>query len=100
MVLCCRLMDEMKTELAKKEQDVEECKRQIADMRKEIEILNEEIAVLKESSSKTPTATMKNLVERLKNQLALKEKQHQVMSALVMFHFIIGRDLTLPLVLQ
>ncbi|XP_041354243.1 centrosomal protein of 290 kDa-like [Gigantopelta aegis] len=75
-----QLADDLRTEIAQKEQEVQECRRLMADMRKEMEILNEEIAVLKQSSSKTPTATMKNLVERLKNQLALKEKQHQALT--------------------
>ena len=45
--------------------------------------MNEELGTAKEANSRAPTTTMKNLVERLKNQLALKEKQHQVIVILL-----------------
>jgi centrosomal protein CEP290 len=47
-------------------------------MKKEIDLLTQEIDTLKDQNNRAPTTTMKNMVERLKNQLALKEKQHQV----------------------
>ena len=68
----------MKAELDKKDKDLEDYKRQIDHLKKEADLLNDEVATLKEQNNRAPTTTMKNLVERLKNQLALKEKQHQV----------------------
>ena len=41
-------------------------------------VTEKELESQKEANARAPTTTMKQLVERLKNQLALKEKQHQV----------------------
>lgn len=68
----------MKSESEKKDSEVQELKKVIEQQKRDIEVLNEEIGAVKEQNSRAPTTTMKNLVERLKNQLALKEKQHQV----------------------
>lgn len=43
-----------------------------------IRVLEEELEIQKEANTRAPTTTMKNMIERLKNQLTLKEKQHQV----------------------
>ncbi len=43
-----------------------------------LQVLNDELATQKEANTRAPTTTMKNMVERLKNQLSLKEKQQQV----------------------
>lgn len=73
-----RLGTELKSESEKKDAEVQELKKVIEQQKRDIEVLNEEIDAVKEQNSRAPTTTMKNLVERLKNQLALKEKQHQV----------------------
>lgn len=73
-----RLGTELKSESEKKDAEVQELKKVIEQQKRDIEVLNEEIDAVKEQNSRAPTITMKNLVERLKNQLALKEKQHQV----------------------
>lgn len=57
---------------------IENKKQQLSDKHKEYDILLEELEVQKEANSRAPAATMKKLVERLRNELALKEKQHQV----------------------
>ncbi|XP_071113169.1 centrosomal protein of 290 kDa-like [Haliotis cracherodii] len=75
-----RYSEEIKAELSKKDSEIDDYRRQLGEQRKEMDILNEEIAALKDTNSRAPTQTMKNLVERLKNQLALKEKQHQSLS--------------------
>jgi len=54
---------------------------QIADLRNELATMQQELNEQKEASSRAPTQTMKNHVERLKNQLAMKEKQQQVQMA-------------------
>lgn len=46
----------------------------------EIERLEAQLDSQRAANSKAPTTTMKNLVERLKNELALKEKQHKSLS--------------------
>lgn len=75
-----RYSEEIKAELSKKDSEIDDYRRQLGEQRKEMDILNDEIAALKDTNSRAPTQTMKNLVERLKNQVALKEKQHQVSS--------------------
>ena len=51
---------------------------EVAKVRNELGALQQELSEQKEANSRAPTQTMKNHVERLKNQLALKEKQQQV----------------------
>ncbi|XP_030844428.1 centrosomal protein of 290 kDa isoform X5 [Strongylocentrotus purpuratus] len=46
----------------------------------EIERLEMEIDQQRAANSKAPTTTMKNMVDRLKNELSLKEKQHKSLS--------------------
>ncbi|KAK3738058.1 hypothetical protein QZH41_012933 [Actinostola sp. cb2023] len=48
--------------------------------RKENEVLREELDAAKEANERAPTRTMKQLVERLRNQLVLKEKQQKSLS--------------------
>ena len=57
---------------------LEKTKKELGDKQTECEMLQEEVEAQKEANSRAPTATMKKLVERLRNELALKEKQHQV----------------------
>ncbi|RMX41053.1 hypothetical protein pdam_00003250 [Pocillopora damicornis] len=49
----------------------------IMEQSKEIEVLKDELELAKEASQRAPSKTMKHLVERLRNQLALKEKQQK-----------------------
>ncbi|KAH3726744.1 centrosomal protein of 290 kDa-like [Dreissena polymorpha] len=70
----------LREELDKKSQEIAETRRKVEDQAKELGLLNEELQAAKEANSRAPTTTMKNMVERLKNQLALKEKQHQSLS--------------------
>lgn len=44
----------------------------------QIKLLNEQLDQQIQANTKAPSATMKALVERLKNELALKEGQHKV----------------------
>ncbi|KAL3881749.1 hypothetical protein ACJMK2_028144 [Sinanodonta woodiana] len=75
-----KLEGHIKSETEKRDSEIDQLMRTVEHQKKEIELLNEEIATLKESNNRAPTTTMKNLVERLKNQLALKEKQHQALT--------------------
>uniref|UniRef100_A0A8C2SYM7 Centrosomal protein of 290kDa coiled-coil region domain-containing protein n=2 Tax=Coturnix japonica TaxID=93934 RepID=A0A8C2SYM7_COTJA len=47
---------------------------------KELAHVKAELEAQKEANKRAPTATMKSLVEQLKNQLALKEKQQKALS--------------------
>lgn len=75
-----KLLEEQKTMIAKKESEVDGLNQRLEQQHKEIELLTEEVESLKETNKRAPTSTMKNLVESLRNQLALKEKQHQALS--------------------
>lgn len=51
---------------------------QMVQMEKEMNYLRTELAAQKEANVRSPSNTMKNLVERLKAQLTQKEKQLKV----------------------
>ncbi|MCI4380375.1 hypothetical protein PGIGA_G00239070 [Pangasianodon gigas] len=58
----------------------EELRSQLSQMEKELQYLRTELEAQKEANVRSPSNTMKNLVERLKAQLALKEKQLKALS--------------------
>ncbi|NXP84971.1 CE290 protein, partial [Passerina amoena] len=67
--------------------DVEQIKEEANELRniisqkeKELANVKAELEVQKEANNRAPTATMKNLVEQLKSQLAIKENQHKALS--------------------
>uniref|UniRef100_A0A4W4EUZ0 Centrosomal protein of 290kDa coiled-coil region domain-containing protein n=1 Tax=Electrophorus electricus TaxID=8005 RepID=A0A4W4EUZ0_ELEEL len=60
--------------------EAEELRAQVSRMEKELQYLHTELEVQKEANMRSPSNTMKNLVERLKAQLALKEKQQKALS--------------------
>ncbi|CAL8260677.1 unnamed protein product [Merluccius merluccius] len=55
--------------------DCEELRAQAAMMEKQLQSLHSELMAQKEANVRSPSNTMKNLVERLKAQLSQKEKQ-------------------------
>lgn len=59
-------------------QEAEELRAQLIQMEKELHYLRTELEAQKEANVRSPSNTMKNLMERLKTQLALKEKQLKV----------------------
>ncbi|KAM6096205.1 centrosomal protein of 290 kDa [Chlamydotis macqueenii] len=52
----------------------------LSQMEKELANVKAELEVQKEANNRAPTATLKNLVEQLKSQLAIKEKQQKALS--------------------
>lgn len=58
--------------------ETEDQRSQITQMEKEVSSLQTELAAQKEANVRSPSNTMKNLVERLKAQLAQREKQLKV----------------------
>ncbi|XP_023486760.1 centrosomal protein of 290 kDa isoform X2 [Equus przewalskii] len=75
-----RLQETHADEVKKVKAEVEDLRYLLAQSQKETENLKSELQVQKEANSRAPTTTMKNLVERLKSQLALKEKQQKALS--------------------
>ena len=71
-------MSEHQVEKNHLNEKINDLNREINDLRKEIDVLTKELEMQREANERAPTTTMKNMVERLKNQLSLKEKQHKV----------------------
>ncbi|XP_049428981.1 centrosomal protein of 290 kDa [Epinephelus fuscoguttatus] len=60
--------------------ETEDQTSQVSQMEKELNYLRTELAAQKEANVRSPSNTMKNLVERLKAQLGQKEKQLKALS--------------------
>ncbi|XP_047404654.1 centrosomal protein of 290 kDa isoform X1 [Sciurus carolinensis] len=75
-----RLQENHAGEVKKVKAEVEDLRCLLAHSQKESQSLKSELEAQKEANSRAPTTTMKNLVERLKSQLALKEKQQKALS--------------------
>ncbi|XP_063783728.1 centrosomal protein of 290 kDa [Pseudophryne corroboree] len=75
-----RLEENYILEVKRHKSEAEELRNRVSEMEKEIHYLNTELEAQKEANTRAPTATMKNLVERLKNQVIHKEKQQKALS--------------------
>ncbi|KAH0505418.1 Centrosomal protein of 290 kDa [Microtus ochrogaster] len=80
MVVSLRLQENHAGEVKKAQAEVEDLRRALVQAQKEAHSLKSELQAQKEANSRAPTTTMKNLVDRLKSQLALKEKQQKALS--------------------
>ncbi|XP_010282869.1 PREDICTED: centrosomal protein of 290 kDa, partial [Phaethon lepturus] len=60
--------------------EANQLRNMLCQMEKELSNVKAELEVQKEANNRAPTATLKNLVEQLKSQLAIKEKQQQALS--------------------
>lgn len=76
--MCYRLEEYHAAQLKALTAETEDQRSQIAQMEKEMNYLQTELAAQKEANVRSPSNTMKNLVERLKAQLSQKEKQLKV----------------------
>lgn len=65
-------------EVKKLKDEIDELRSLLSQMEKEFLNVKTELEAQREANNRAPTTTMKNLVERLKNQLTLKEKQQKV----------------------
>ncbi|XP_069485433.1 centrosomal protein of 290 kDa isoform X2 [Ambystoma mexicanum] len=75
-----RLEESHAVEVKTLKNEADELRSLLSQMEKEVQYLNVELESQKEANSRAPTTTMKNLVDRLKNQLTLKEKQQKALS--------------------
>ncbi|XP_046921643.1 centrosomal protein of 290 kDa [Lynx rufus] len=75
-----RLQENHAYEVKKVKAEVEDLRCLLSQSQKESQSLKSELQAQKEANSRAPTTTMRNLVERLKSQLALKEKQQKALS--------------------
>lgn len=58
--------------------EANELRNVLSQTEKELANVKAELEVQKEANNRAPTARLKNLVEQLKSQLAIKEKQQKV----------------------
>ncbi|NWX37869.1 CE290 protein, partial [Notiomystis cincta] len=61
-------------------EEANELRNMLSQKEKELANVKAELEVQKEANNRAPTATLKNLVEQLKSQLAIKENQHKALS--------------------
>ena len=50
----------------------------VVELEQEVEVLEGELSAAQQAAKQAPSRTMKALVDRLRNQLSLKEKQQRV----------------------
>ncbi|KAM4782711.1 centrosomal protein of 290 kDa isoform 1-T1 [Cyanocitta cristata] len=67
-------------DVAQIKQEANELRNTLSQKEKELANVKAELEVQKEANNRAPTATLKNLVEQLKSQLAIKENQHKALS--------------------
>ncbi|XP_052609182.1 centrosomal protein of 290 kDa isoform X1 [Peromyscus californicus insignis] len=75
-----RLQENHAGEVKKAKAEMEDLRCALVQAQKESQSLKSELQAQREANSRAPTTTMRNLVDRLKNQLALKEKQQKALS--------------------
>ncbi|XP_048157295.1 centrosomal protein of 290 kDa isoform X2 [Corvus hawaiiensis] len=67
-------------DMAQIKQEANELRNTLSQKEKELANVKAELEVQKEANNRAPTAALKNLVEQLKSQLAIKENQHKALS--------------------
>ncbi|XP_055483807.1 centrosomal protein of 290 kDa [Psammomys obesus] len=75
-----RLQENHVTEVKRVKAEAEDLRHALAQAQTDYQSLKSELQAQKEANSRAPTTTMRNLVDRLKSQLALKEKQQKALS--------------------
>ncbi|XP_014819115.1 PREDICTED: centrosomal protein of 290 kDa [Calidris pugnax] len=75
-----RLQERHAVDVEKLKDEASELKNMLSQMEKELVNVKTELELQKEKNNRAPTATLKNLVEQLKSQLAIKEKQQKALS--------------------
>ncbi|XP_058045528.1 centrosomal protein of 290 kDa isoform X2 [Ahaetulla prasina] len=75
-----QLEEKHQCRVKKLQDEIEELRSLLSKLGKELLNIKSELEIQRQANNRSPTATMKNLVERLKNQLALKEKQQKALS--------------------
>lgn len=73
-----RLQEKHRADVEQLKDEGNELRNMLSQMEKELANVKAELEVQKEANNRAPTATLKNLVEQLKSQLAIKEKQQKV----------------------
>uniref|UniRef100_A0A8C9MZ56 Centrosomal protein 290 n=1 Tax=Serinus canaria TaxID=9135 RepID=A0A8C9MZ56_SERCA len=75
-----QLQEKHSVDVERIKEEVNELRNILSQKEKELANVKAELVVQKEANNRAPTATLKNLVEQLKSQLAIKENQHKALS--------------------
>ncbi|NXX75542.1 CE290 protein, partial [Urocolius indicus] len=75
-----QLQEKHVIDVAQLKDEANELRNVLSQMERELANVKAELHVQKEANNRAPSATLKNLVEQLKNQLAVKEKQQKALS--------------------
>ncbi|KGL91341.1 Centrosomal protein of 290 kDa, partial [Charadrius vociferus] len=75
-----QLQEKHAVDVEKLKDEANELRNVLSQMEKELADVKTELEIQKEKNNRAPTATLKNLVEQLKSQLAIKEKQQKALS--------------------
>ncbi|NWY08051.1 CE290 protein, partial [Nothoprocta ornata] len=75
-----QLREEHAVDVEHLKDEANKLRNMLSQVEKELVNVKAELQSQKEANNRAPTTTMKNLVERLKSQLALKEKQQKALS--------------------
>ncbi|NWS95428.1 CE290 protein, partial [Mionectes macconnelli] len=75
-----RLQEKHTVDVEQIKDEANELRNTLSQKEKELANVKAELEIQKEANNRAPTATLKNLVEQLKSQLAIKENQHKALS--------------------
>uniref|UniRef100_A0A8D0FCJ3 Centrosomal protein 290 n=1 Tax=Strix occidentalis caurina TaxID=311401 RepID=A0A8D0FCJ3_STROC len=75
-----QLQEKHTVDVERLKDEANELRNLLSQMEKELASVKAELEIQKEANNRAPTATLKNLVEQLKSQLAIKEKQQKALS--------------------
>ncbi|XP_041265814.1 centrosomal protein of 290 kDa isoform X3 [Onychostruthus taczanowskii] len=78
--LRAQLQEKHTVDMEQIKEEANELRNILSQKEKELANVKAELEVQKEANNRAPTATLKNLVEQLKSQLAIKENQHKALS--------------------
>ncbi|NWT13143.1 CE290 protein, partial [Vireo altiloquus] len=79
-IIRAQLQEKHTIDVAQIKEEANELRDMLSQKEKELANVKAELEVQKEANNRAPTATLKNLVEQLKSQLAIKENQHKALS--------------------
>ncbi|NWW04015.1 CE290 protein, partial [Oreocharis arfaki] len=79
-IIRAQLQEKHTIDVAQIKEEANELRNMLSQKEKELANVKAELEVQKEANNRAPTATLKNLVEQLKSQLAIKENQHKALS--------------------
>ncbi|NXR06689.1 CE290 protein, partial [Semnornis frantzii] len=83
-IIKARLQQKHADDVEQLKEESNELRNLLSQMEKELASVKAELEVQKEANNRAPTATLKNLVEQLKRQLAIKEKQQKALSKAIL----------------